>query len=118
MNLIPEETPFISYRVDSALLREMISQYGRVVPGYSGHFAEPGRPSACLPRPFEEEDEEGSGMQMAHKPLQSGVRIPQFGHGRAFVRAWLSHQQQQQQQQQQAKAGGPPSCASKTGAFV
>ena len=90
-----EETrPFLAFRSDSAVLREIISQYGWILKQYGGHFADPARPSISLPRVVEEEDDEENmsftrKYEMQNKDDQNILYINKHATNSNIVRAWL-----------------------------
>lgn len=94
-NLLSEESrPFLAFRSDSAALREIISQYGGILKQYSGHFADPARPSISLPRVVEEEDDEENmsfarKYEMQSKNDQNILYISKHPTNSSIVRAWL-----------------------------
>ncbi|KAK3091891.1 hypothetical protein FSP39_023479 [Pinctada imbricata] len=55
-DLKPEESPYVTFRSDSAKLREVINGYGKVDVNGLPHavFVQPGDPATSLPRHFEE----------------------------------------------------------------
>nr|CAH8865574.1 unnamed protein product [Trichobilharzia regenti] len=57
ISLTTDFTPFITFSRENVQLHEFISTFGRLTCRYSGHFADPNKPSICLPRAFEEEDD-------------------------------------------------------------
>ena len=71
LNLHPEETPNICFRVDVAAIREAIHKFGRVdsngLPLETSAFADPTSPSTCLPQAFE--DYEDAEHHLLYKPV-------------------------------------------------
>ncbi|TNN06562.1 hypothetical protein EWB00_008316 [Schistosoma japonicum] len=57
INLTSDLNPFVAFRVENTQLNEALSTFGRLASRYPGHFADPNKPSVCLPQAFEEEEE-------------------------------------------------------------
>ncbi|XP_013409729.1 nuclear receptor coactivator 4 [Lingula anatina] len=92
LDIKPEDTPFMSFKANTASLREVIHKFGRV----SGHcplldrpFAEPGEEASSLPKWFE--DYEDVEHHVLYKSVQNDptvtVRIPRLS--RSSDSKWL-----------------------------
>ncbi|CAH8865425.1 unnamed protein product [Trichobilharzia szidati] len=102
ISLTTDFTPFITFSIENVQLTEFISTFGRLTCRYSGHFADPNKPSICLPRAFEEEDDGCCGEN-------NDTRIDYLKHhSSVFNRVKQQQQPQQQQHQQQQCACHDP----------
>ncbi|CAH8616415.1 unnamed protein product [Schistosoma margrebowiei] len=69
INLTSDLTPFIAFHIENIQLNEIISTFGRLASRYPGHFADPNKPSVCLPQLFEEEEQ----IRIGNSTLSSTV---------------------------------------------
>ncbi|CAI2732649.1 unnamed protein product [Schistosoma spindalis] len=69
INLTSDLTPFITFHIENIQFNEIISTFGRLISRYPGHFADPNKPSICLPQLFEEEEK----IRIGNSTLSSTV---------------------------------------------
>ncbi|XP_018653430.1 hypothetical protein Smp_009250 [Schistosoma mansoni] len=71
ITLTTDLAPFIAFHIENMQLNKMISTFGRLTSRYPGHFADPNKPSICLPQFFEEEEKEE--IRIGNSTLSSTV---------------------------------------------